>query len=175
MVLLLTKSYSYIRCWFQKCGSFRRHTMLSALMNTNMPWAPSAWKHWVDHIIRQGHKFGLKRATLVHANGTTAAATSGFMLPSHEIQVTTYCLKVRLPDIAMRTLGLNLYWQLCSCRMSVGVEFQFRNVGCRLLQFKCTKVQCQILNIEWKVLDIQCQRQKVNLQLSCLECPLLSV
>ncbi|KAI0218971.1 hypothetical protein LSAT2_029388 [Lamellibrachia satsuma] len=55
-------------------------------MNTNMPWAPSAWKHWVDHIIRQGHKFGLKRATLVHANGTTASASSGFVLPSHEIK-----------------------------------------------------------------------------------------
>ena len=60
-------------------------------MNANLPWANSAWKQWVDHITKQGHKYGFRRAALVYATGATAATSnSTFMLAPHEIKVGRY-------------------------------------------------------------------------------------
>lgn len=56
------------------------------LINTSLPWAPNTWKVWVDHIMKQKQLYGLKKACMVHFNGATASATSGFIIPSQEVQ-----------------------------------------------------------------------------------------
>lgn len=60
--------------------------MLGMLINTSLPWAPNAWKAWVDHIMRQKGALEFRQAALLHDNGTTASATRGFVLRPSEIQ-----------------------------------------------------------------------------------------
>jgi hypothetical protein len=59
--------------------------MLGMLINTSLPWAPNTWKIWVDHIMKQKPTYGFKKAALIHDNGATASATSGFILHPQEV------------------------------------------------------------------------------------------
>ncbi len=61
--------------------------MLGMLIPNAMPNAPSAWKIWVDHIMKQKKIYGFKKAAMAHANGMTASATTGLILPAQDIQV----------------------------------------------------------------------------------------
>ena len=53
-----------------------------------MPWAPSPWKSWVEHIEDKKSNFGFKKAALVHDNGAVASATRGFTLSPREVKVS---------------------------------------------------------------------------------------
>ena len=65
--------------------------MFSLLLNTNIPSVANAWKIWVDHIMKQKEALGYKSAAIISIkNGMTQSATSGFILPTREIQVRTY-------------------------------------------------------------------------------------
>jgi len=61
--------------------------MLGILGNlgTSMPWAPSAWKIWVDHILKQKERFAFQSAALIYHNGATASASRGFIIKPQEI------------------------------------------------------------------------------------------
>lgn len=60
--------------------------MLGMLINTSMPWAPSPWKSWVDHIEDKKSTFGFQKAALFHDNGAVASATRGFSLTPREVK-----------------------------------------------------------------------------------------
>ena len=61
--------------------------MLPNVINAAMYYAPSAWKVWIDHVIRHEHSLGLSKAALVRHNGLTASATCDFVLGQNDIKV----------------------------------------------------------------------------------------
>jgi hypothetical protein len=65
--------------------------MLGGLVTcqANMPWAPSAWKLWVDHILKQ-NKFDFKKVALLHEDGKMAASNKGFLVSKDDILVSSF-------------------------------------------------------------------------------------
>lgn len=59
--------------------------MLGGLLNTNLPFAPNAWKLWVDHIMKHKKDYNFKKASLVYESGATAYASLGFVVHPAEV------------------------------------------------------------------------------------------
>lgn len=55
------------------------------LVNPELLRTPNVWKLWVDHILKQ-EGMGLRKAALVHHDGSVAYASRGFGLPPKDIK-----------------------------------------------------------------------------------------
>ena len=55
------------------------------LINPGLLHAPNTWKLWVDYITKQ-EGLAVRKAALVHHDGTVAYAGRGFGLPAKDIQ-----------------------------------------------------------------------------------------
>jgi len=59
---------------------------MPAVYNSAMYYAPSAWKIWIDHVMKQKQMIGVEKAAIVRQNGTTASATCGFVLSESDVR-----------------------------------------------------------------------------------------
>lgn len=76
--------------------------MLGGLLNTNLPFAPNAWKLWVDHIMKRKKEYNFKKASLIYDSGATAYASLGFIV--HQAEVMRLKLQFeRLQDFPEKT------------------------------------------------------------------------
>ena len=67
---------------------YKAVTMLgSMLINTQVSMTHNAWKLWIDHIMKHKQTFALKKAAMMHDNGTMGSCTSKFMFSPKDIQV----------------------------------------------------------------------------------------
>ena len=92
--------------------------MLGMLINTSMPWAPSPWKSWVDHIEDKKSTFGFQKAALFHDNGAVASATRGFSLTPREVKVSYIQINILLKHYFQTWLGIIVYVHIPSIEIS---------------------------------------------------------
>ena len=95
--------------------------MLGGLLSTNLPFAPNAWKLWVDHIMKHKKDYNFKKASLIYDSGATAYASLGFIVHPAEVLVSIadlksgnfeekLCCKLILPLNAIAILVLEDLW-----------------------------------------------------------------